>query len=287
MLEFADHDKTGTLDAEGNGYYQCYCNGYSTSTDALDDSKFCYQYQFDKNLLLVKSNLITVIIVVLNYVFKSLVIYMMNRIGFTMQSRIILNIATFVFLSQYANTGLILLLANANFENTPLDFINIRNQFSDFTNDWYRQVGSTIVQTMIIQIFIPIGTLLLNMFLIWLRKFRDSGCSKDSARPNTKSTTVQKFIKVFAGPEVTLDFRYSNIIYQVYIAFTYGLALPVLFPIVMLSMTSLMICEKLQFAYFYRKPPIFGNNLNQRGLNLIIYAPVAMMLMGYWMLGNR
>ena len=70
-------------------------------------------------------------------------------------------------------------------------------------------------------------------------------------------------------------------------AFTHGIALPLLFPICLMGLINMYICEKLQFAYFYREPPMFDNRLNDRALSILFFAPIMMLLFGYWQLSNR
>jgi hypothetical protein len=64
-------------------------------------------------------------------------------------------------------------------------------------------------------------------------------------------------------------------------------ALPVLFPITALGILNLYIMERLQLAYFYKQPPLFGNKLNDKALQMMGYAPLVMVLFAYWQLGNR
>jgi len=84
-----------------------------------------------------------------------------------------------------------------------------------------------------------------------------------------------------------MHYRYSAILNVVFSTFTHGLALPILFPIAAFAMFNFYICEKYFFAYFYRKPPLFDNKMNERALILLSYAPIFMLAFGYWQLGNR
>jgi len=45
--------------------------------------------------------------------------------------------------------------------------------------------------------------------------------------------------------------------------------------------------ERVLFAYFYRKPPIFGIQMNIGALAILRLAPFFMFAFGYWQLGNR
>ena len=63
--------------------------------------------------------------------------------------------------------------------------------------------------------------------------------------------------------------------------------MPILFPILTVSLINMYICEKIQFAYLYRKPPLLDNKLNELALKALRFAPVIMFMTGFWQFGNR
>ena len=71
-----------------------------------------------------------------------------------------MQICSMVFYTQLINTGFMVLLSGANFKSTPLDFIPINFRHHDFTEEWYADVGSAIVQTMFIQSMMPYAELM-------------------------------------------------------------------------------------------------------------------------------
>lgn len=72
-----------------------------------------------------------------------------------------------------------------------------------------------------------------------------------------------------------------------FVAFTYGLAIPILFPIVVFALVNILIMERIQFAYFYRSPQYMDIQMNDRALVILNRAPVFMMGFGYWLMTNR
>jgi len=86
---------------------------------------------------------------------------------------------------------------------------------------------------------------------------------------------------------VELYFRYSAIMNFVFVTFTHGLALPILFPIAAFGIFNQWLVEKLMFAYFYKQPPLIDNKLNDYALSILQKAPICMLILGYWQLGNR
>lgn len=69
---------------------------------------------------------------------------------------------------------------------------------------------------------------------------------------------------------------------QIFVCFTHGVALPILFPICAVGIFNLYFCERIQFAYFYRQPPMFDNSLNEKALHIMSYGPVVFLAFAYW-----
>jgi len=51
-----------------------------------------------------------------------------------------------LFLIQFVNTGLVIFLVNAQLGITVKNFPIFAGQYAEFTVDWYRMIGSTIVR---------------------------------------------------------------------------------------------------------------------------------------------
>ena len=63
--------------------------------------------------------------------------------------------------------------------------------------------------------------------------------------------------------------------------------MPILFPITLFTLVNMYVAERFLFAYYYRKPPVFGGSMNDGALKILTYAPWFMIAFGYWQLGNR
>ena len=103
---------------------------------------------------------------------------------------------------------------------------------------------------MLIAAILPYISFLTSYIGVLIPRVVDSGSFCNQV--NTKLLTVQQYVNLYAGPEVDLHYRYSAVLNQVFVCFTHGLALPLLFPITLFGMLNLYIVERLQFAYFYR-----------------------------------
>ena len=52
---------------------------------------------------------------------------------------------------------------------------------------------------------------------------------------STKSKQIYEFMEIYAGPEYIIHFKYSGILNVTFVTMLYGLGLPLLFPIALLS----------------------------------------------------
>jgi hypothetical protein len=66
----------------------------------------------------------------------------------------------------------------------------------------------------------------------------------------------------------------------------YGLGLPILFPIAVLTYGIFWLHEKYHMAYTYRLPPSFDDKLTHNTISMLRYAPILLLFNGYWMLDN-
>lgn len=84
-----------------------------------------------------------------------------------------------------------------------------------------------------------------------------------------------------------MHFKYAAMLNVIFVTFTYGLAVPLLFPIACLFFVVSYIVERLALAYSYRRPPMFDDVLNKSAIETLKIAPLFMMMFGYWIMGNR
>jgi hypothetical protein len=100
---------------QGHGIYQCYCKQYSSYSSILDPTDFCFSYQYDMNVGSIQKTLISVLISTINIVIALVNQMLIERIGYHYRSQVIKSVVVFIFSSQFVNTGILLILMNANF----------------------------------------------------------------------------------------------------------------------------------------------------------------------------
>lgn len=120
--------------------------------------------------------------------------------------------------------------------------------------------------------------------LKYLFRKLDSGFK--SEENTTKKITIQQYVNLYAGPDHLLHFKYSSVMNITFVTFMYGLALPLLFPIALIAFIVLYTTEKLAITYFYRKPPMYDEKMNEAAIGILKWAPFFMVIFGFWQMGN-
>ena len=103
----------------------------------------------------------------------------------------------------------------------------------------------------------------------------------------TKQTSMIKYKMVYQGQDYLIHFKYSDALNVVYVAMTYGLGIPILFPLAAVTLLNQTICEKITVAYNVRQPQAMDDTLSKKALQLIKWAPLFLLFNGYWMLSNQ
>mmetsp|Transcript_44012 Transcript_44012/g.42598 ORF Transcript_44012/g.42598 Transcript_44012/m.42598 type:complete len:185 (-) Transcript_44012:303-857(-) len=67
----------------------------------------------------------------------------------------------------------------------------------------------------------------------------------------------------------------------------YGTAMPVLYPIALLTYIILYITERCLVFYYYKQPPAFDQKMTNTSLNILRWGPFLLFAMTYWILGNN
>lgn len=110
----------------------------------------CTDYRKDMMWSKLLGNLVAFFIIGVNAILKILIIKLIIWIGEDTFSKRLTSITNMVFAAQFFNTGILLLLVNANLsEHTKIPGYSLFSfgQFYDYAPQWYIDVGFKIVQT--------------------------------------------------------------------------------------------------------------------------------------------
>lgn len=81
--------------------------------------------------------------------------------------------------------------------------------------------------------------------------------------------------------------KYAMMLNVVFMTFMYGISVPLLFPLACAFFLISYCVETVSLAYFFRKPPMYDDFLHTKALEILKYAPLLMVIFGFWAVGNR
>jgi len=96
----------------------------------------------------------------------------------------------------------------------------------------------------------PFVTLVVGFLVPLIKKRLDTKGTDDVYV--TRQTSMIKYKMVYAGQDYLIHFKYSDALNVVYVAMTYGLGIPILFPLAAVTLLNQRICEKITVAYNVR-----------------------------------
>ena len=232
------------------------------------------------------TSMLSYLLIGLNYVLRTVCIMMVDWIGYPTETERLSKTTSVTFIVQFFNSGVLLLLINANLSEQPFSFGLTSGSLSDFNGRWFQTIGNVLVGAMIFNTYYPILEAVLYWFLRWQGRCRDRGCRCPSAEETTKQKAIQGYLDMYAGPIYYMHYKYSSIMTITFITFMYGFGIPILFPIACVSFLVLYVVEKLLLFYGYRLPPMYDERLSEDVINKLQFGPVLYLAFGYWMASN-
>eukprot|EP00117_Sycon_ciliatum_P041124 scpid37102/ scgid30137/ len=284
----ANNDKKLILQyGTGTGVYQCYCKALQNEigTVSILKDEVCQMFTQDFFGGQALSQVVSVSIVVINLVLTFIMLYLIKWIGHHTESEQTSDIMGSIFIVQFFNTAILLILTNANTVDAGLGFLPFKGKYNDLNFEWYNDIGASFVITMGTAAVMPAVQFGIAFAQKLVFQWMDRGFTCNYSK--TKKNTIQSYINLYSGPEYMMHVKYSGMMNVLFVCFMYGLAIPALFPISLLAFTVLYLVEKYTITYFFRKPPMFDEKLNESSISKMKWAPIFMMFFGFWCLSNK
>ena len=276
-----------------NGYYSTIKKKYSSPSVLEENGKpyqndICFDYLADTYWSSIVIRTLGIVIVMTNYFARFFVVKIITWIGYKTQSSLNRAYTNVIFVTQFFNSAIILLLIDSNFTETGIPFLGLifKGNYYDFDSDWYKNMGGTIEYTVayiavwpIIEFAVYYGIKVLMRLLDWRTLCKD--------KYKTRKTTIQQYVDLYGGPDYLIYWKYSSIINLMWITFMFGPGLPILYPTWLFGLIILWVIERLCMAYYYKQPPMYDDLLSNNAINLLRYSILLQMAFGYWMFSNK
>ena len=255
----------------------CYCSQISIQDIANDSTKrsLCSDYLQAQGVATALTILSSMVIVIVNMTlkfFSRALVYFEKHTSITrMESELTWK----MFAGLFFNTGIIILVVNANTSNY-FGFTVLEGQFDDFIPQWYSIVGTALLLTMIINV--------VNPHLIPVVSHPIMMCLKK--RASKKCVTQRELNKLWEGEEFTLAERYAVIANTFCVAFLYSGGMPILLFIGSITFAVNYLCDKFTLLRVCKTPPKYNIDIAQFTLTLIRPAIYLHLVISCWVLGS-
>ena len=231
--------------------------------------------------------MLSYLIIIFNYILRTICIMLVDWVRFPTETQRLSETTSVTFFVQFFNSGILLLLVNADLSEQWFAFGLTGGSMSDFNGMWFKTVGNVLVGAMMFNLYYPILEAVMYWLLRCQGRCRDRGCRLPSEDETTKQTSIQSYLDMYAGPVYYMHYKYSSLMTITFITFLYGFGIPVLFPIACFSFLVLYVVERMLLFYGYRLPPMYDERLSEDVLNKLQFAPVLYLAFGYWMASNN
>jgi len=148
--------------------FSCFCEhkqkelGSALSTTLFKDGKqeelICKQWVDDSFLAKIMAKALGIVITIINFVLRTIMIMLVVQIKEDTKTEQTRSIMMVIFIVQFFNTGILLLLVNANLSETRLWGLNkiFTGPYTDLNGDWYNDVGGIITYAMTFGAIFPL-----------------------------------------------------------------------------------------------------------------------------------
>lgn len=186
----------------------------------------------------------TVLVNIMLQVFMDRLAVMERHSSLTSQQR---GVTSRLFIGLFLNTGVIILIVNANLAPYVGDTIFrsiLPGKFSEFEPDWFYSVGVSILLTMFVNAFNPH---LMSLLTVPWDKFKRNKCAKRAKNQNALN-------ELYAGRRFVLAERYSVMLNTVFVVLTFSSGMPILWLVGAFTFTLTYWMDKTTFLRNYRIP---------------------------------
>jgi hypothetical protein len=168
----------------------------TTYISGAQSAEVCDEWLTDKLTGLAYSKVVAVSISVVNTILRTILILLVKFIGEDTKSEQTRSVKVAVFITQFFNTAILLLLFNANMSENSIPILSevLRGEYTDFHEEWYSDIGCTILKAMIVAAVFPVIEFVMFGSMKYAFQLLDRGFSSNMF--NSKKKTVQQYVDV-------------------------------------------------------------------------------------------
>jgi len=269
----------GTCGLYDSFCYSCYCLEHISAASVLGEREYCQPYVYGFTMQIVAGASAQGIILVLNIVLKPLLVRLVKYEKHHSNSGEQKSLMTKLFLAQFFNTAINLLVIAASFpwlkryfEGTVAEGLLFQGDIPDVTPEWYQEVGTALVMTVIATpLSARFGTVA-RYFTFRAKRFVSLG----------SAVTQDQLNKAFEGMDFDLSTRYGEVMNVLFVTMTFGAGMPLLVPLAAFAFTLAYKVDMFDFTRASKVPPWYSTTLGEGAAEVLAYAAVGHLLFAVW-----
>ena len=121
-----------------------------------DGKPICGEYFAMADEVYYWTTALSYLLIGLNYILRMVCIMLVDWIGYPTETIRLAKTTAVTFYVQFFNSGILLLLINANLSDQPFSFGLTNGSMSDFNSGWFRTVGNILVGAMNFNLYYPL-----------------------------------------------------------------------------------------------------------------------------------
>jgi hypothetical protein len=181
--------------------------------------------------------------------------------------------------------GVVMILLNMKFTTsvgmTSVGFL-FQGKYSDIAADWYINIGSIIILTMIFNISFPVIELIMTNLLKCLKQCWDRKCGCRATSCKTKS----EYIKLFSNDVYPIEERYAFIVSIILITMAFSCVIPILNIVCGFSILLLYFADKALIFKVFQTPINYNAELHRLICKVIYLGLVVHMALSAYFLSE-
>lgn len=195
-----------------------------------------------------------------------------------------------VAILSYFNIAIVILMINMNVGLDLDGFPILDGDYADFNTKWYKNVGSALSFTLLVNVFTPqLSKLSLPLIKVFLRCL-DRGCRRELRKEDggvyTKKVLQSDLTNLYTGAEMSAFYVYAQYFVAMWSVMSYSGGMPCLYPIGCLNFFVLYWVYKYLLLKMYCKTTSFDQQLCLSSMALFKYAVIFHLFFGAFFYSN-
>ncbi|CAD8188725.1 unnamed protein product [Paramecium pentaurelia] len=272
------------------GLLECYCKEDFINRINMTFSngeQLCQQWFNDYVKIVGWPFLIVVVIIFINQIIQIIFTKFAEFEGHRSKSKQLSSRLLKVFVVQYINTALVILIINIKFTselNISSFSVLLNGKFDDISVQWFNQVGTTILLTMLIYVIGPIINIVINSIIRCLKKCFDQCGLQDGQF--TRKLTQQDLNEYYTGSDFNVELKYSQILTVICVNFLYSSGMPLLYLTTALFLFITYCCDKYFLLHFCKTPPKVDDSVAKLVRQILKLLLIWHVIFSIWIYGS-